>query len=377
MASFKKRGKTWQYTVSRYVDGKYKPIRKSGFKTQKEAKIAAAEVEDKLRKGMVTNPKEILFSDYFESWLNTYKVDIGANTLARYRNTLATIQGAFEGVYLQNISRRTYQEFLNNYAKNRSKRTVRKLNSHIRASVKDAIDEGLIYSDFTRNAVFGGNEGKKSDDKFLNVEESNLLLNELTKRINESPVYYLLILGLTSGMRFGEMVGLTRKDFNFLHNTITINKTWGYTNKMHNGFGKTKNESSNRTIVMDKKTMKLFEDWFSTTPDNIQRLVFYSSLSKYKVISNGVANKLLKRTIESINENISDDEDKIKSISLHGLRHTHASLLLYQGVSVYYVSKRLGHADIETTVNTYIHLVKELEEKNHQITTDAFMKMYG
>ena len=45
---------------------------------------------------------------------------------------------------------------------------------------------------------------------------------------------------------------------------------------------------------------------------------------------------------------------------------------MYQGVSVYSVSKRLGQADLETTVNTYIHLVKELEDKDNQITTEAF-----
>ncbi len=348
------------------VNGKSKPIRKSGFRTRKEATIAATEIENKLLKGMSINVEQILFSDYFESWLITYKTDIKKNTLERYKNTLETIKEHFEGLTIQKINKRSYQQFLNEYAKGRSKVTVRKINTHIRACVKDAIDEGLIHIDFTRNATITGEASKKQEEKFLNVEESNKLLKEIHNNLDVSPTYYLLLLGLTSGMRFGEMVGLQRNDFNFLHNTITINKTWGYTNKMHLGHGSTKTEE-NRTISMDQKTMHLFKKWFETQPDNIERLVFYSPQSKYKVISNGVANKVLKNTLERL---------KATQISVHGLRHTHASVLLYQDVSIYYVSKRLGHADINTTMNIYTHLVKELEEKNQQITNEIFESMY-
>jgi len=64
-----------------------------------------------------------------------------------------------------------------------------------------------------------------------------------------------LLLGLTSGMRFGELAGLTRNDFDFINNTISINKTWGYKKDSLKGLGPTKNEQSNRTIKMDQLTM--------------------------------------------------------------------------------------------------------------------------
>jgi len=65
MASFQKRGKTWQYTISRMVNGKSKPIRKGGFRTKKEAQIAAAEVESQLRKGLAPHLKDEPFDEYF------------------------------------------------------------------------------------------------------------------------------------------------------------------------------------------------------------------------------------------------------------------------------------------------------------------------
>ncbi|WP_054028606.1 site-specific integrase [Bacillus sp. FJAT-28004] len=366
MASFVKRGKTWQYTISRMIKGDSKPIRKGGFNTKKEAQVAAAEIENKLRKGITPHLRLEPFDQYFEEWLKVYKPNIANNTRERYLNTLKTIQEQFGGIPIQNITKRSYQAFLNEYGASRAKDTTRKINTHIRACVKEAIDEGIIHSDFTRRVTFSGSvPSKRPEEKHLNYFDSKRLLKELTDNLN-TLTNYLILLGLTSGMRFGELVGLTRSSFSFKTNEIIINKTWGYTNKMHEGFGPTKNEQSNRTITMDKKTMDLFMELFERTPENIHGLVFHSPQSKYKVISNNGANKALGLLLEKL---------KIDPITVHGLRHTHASILLYKGVSIYYVSERLGHGDIETTMQYYAHIVKELRERDVQSTIKTFENM--
>lgn len=73
MASFTKRGKTWQYTVSRMINGKPSPIRKGGFRTKKEAQIAAAEVEADLQKGIIPHFKKEPFDQYFKEWLEVFQ----------------------------------------------------------------------------------------------------------------------------------------------------------------------------------------------------------------------------------------------------------------------------------------------------------------
>lgn len=360
MASFQKRGKTWQYTVS----AKPKPIRKGGFNTKKEAQVAAAEVEANLQKGIVPHLKLEPFDEYFESWLNLYKSNIGKNTRARYLVTLETIKKEFGGVPIQNINKRSYQAFLNEYGETKGLATSKKLNSHIRACVKEAIDEGIIRVDFTRGVTLTGNKPKKTEDKHLNYFESKRLQKYLMNSLDPSNIMnYGILLLLTSGIRFGELVGLTRKDFDFKNNTISISKVWGYTNKMPEGFGPTKNEQSIRIIKMDKTTMNAFKELFTSTPDNLHGLVFFSPKSKYKVISNNGMNKALKVILTSQN---------IEPITVHGLRHTHISVLLYRRVSVTYVSERAGHKDINTTLGTYAHVLKELREEDEQATTSIF-----
>ncbi|MFS0647459.1 Arm DNA-binding domain-containing protein [Siminovitchia sp. 179-K 8D1 HS] len=267
MASFTKRGKTWQYTVSRRINGKSKPIRKGGFKTKKEAQVAAAEVEEGLRKGLVPYLRLEPFDKYFEEWIDLYKKDVSRVTIKRYKDTLRTIQEYFGHKPIQDISKRDYQAFLNEYGQTRAKETTRKLNNHIRACVRDAIDEGIIRVDFTRGATITGHvEAKRPEEKHLNYEESKVLLNELYNRLDRALAYYLLLLGLTSGMRYAEMVGLTRKDFDFKNNVINVDKTWDY--KTGDGFAKTKTDLSNRKIKMDARTMAAFKNLFAEMPSN-------------------------------------------------------------------------------------------------------------
>lgn len=197
------------------VNGKSKPIRKGGFKTKKEAQVAAAEIETDLRKGFLPILTPIPFVEYFETWINLYKKDIAESTLNSYNHSLKVVSEYFEDKTIQEITRNSYQDFLNEYGKNRTKMTTIKLNNQIRACVKDAVDDGYIRIDFTRNIVVTGNKGKRPDEKYLDYKESTLLLKELYKKLDNRLSYYLLLLALTSGMRYGELIGLTRKDFDF------------------------------------------------------------------------------------------------------------------------------------------------------------------
>ncbi|WP_051024257.1 MULTISPECIES: tyrosine-type recombinase/integrase [Bacillus] len=137
---------------------------------------------------------------------------------------------------------------------------------------------------------------------------------------------------------------------------------------MKEGFDPPKNEQSYRKIKIDSGTMRLFKQLIDTMPDNIHKLVFFSLSSKYKVISNNNVNSLLQKTLEYLN---------IQPISIHGLRHKNASVLLYQKVSIYYVSERLGYSNIETTLSYYAQVIKELRARDEKSTIKTFEDMTG
>lgn len=370
MASFQKRGKTWQYTVSRYIDGVYKPIRKGGFRTKEEARIAANEVENKLNKGLLPSLSPISLSDYFFDWIKVYKPHINKNTRERYLEVHKVIEIYFGNKPLRDIKKKNYQEFINDYGKTRSRETVKRLNTDVRACVQEAIEENIIAKDFTKNVIIFGLEPKKSEEKHLNYAETKKLIKFLYKKIDDMFYnkkiyigYFVILLGINTGMRYGEIIGLTKNDIDFENNTITINKIWGYKKQMKWGFGKTKNDSSNRVIKIGKKTAKVFEKLYTFLEDNEYNLIFYRPDSQYKVYANGPANELLKKTLKKLG---------LKEITMHGLRHTHASILLYKNVSINYVSQRLGHKDIDTTLKHYIHILKELQIKEERKTIKIF-----
>ena len=157
---------------------------------------------------------------------------------------------------------------------------------------------------------------------------------------------YFILLVAKTGMRFSEALALTPKDFDFSHQTLYINKTWDYKGK--GGFQPTKNKSSVRKIQIDWQLVIQFSELIKGLP--MDQPIFVKS-----TVYNSTVNDILCRHCEKNN---------IPVISIHGLRHTHASLLLFAGVSIASVAKRLGHSSMTTTQKTYLHIIQELENKD-------------
>lgn len=353
MATFQKRGSTWQYTISRYTNGKYDPIRKGGFRTKTEAKAVSDVIEGEMAQGISPVLKRDIFADYFEEWVLDLKSAKAGVTFTRYLNTLETIKKDLGQITLQDLTKRKYQRFLNEYGQTHAHSTIRKLNTHIRACVKDAVDEGRIRVDFTRDAEINSKVvSKESDERHLDYVESIDLLAELKKRLDKSLGYYLLLLALTTGMRFGELCGVKRSDFDFKKNVIRVRQAWDY--KSGTGFAPLKNKQSKRDIAVDEITMSIFEEKFKTLPLNIHSAVFFNVRSSKGTLTNEATNKLLKNTLKHLS---------IDPITIHGLRHTYISVLLYKGGSLQFVSERAGHSDVETTLKYYSHVLKEMRQE--------------
>ena len=158
---------------------------------------------------------------------------------------------------------------------------------------------------------------------------------------------WLILLIAKTGMRFSEALALTPKDFDFAHQTLSISKTWDY--KGEGGFLPTKNKSSVRKIQIDWQTVVQFSELVKKLPPEKPIFVLKDK------IYNSTVNDILERHCVKAN---------IPVISVHGLRHTHASLLLFAGVSIASVARRLGHSSMTTTQKTYLHIIQELENQD-------------
>ena len=165
----------------------------------------------------------------------------------------------------------------------------------------------------------------------------------LTPEINWD--WFIFIIAKT-GMRFSEALALTPKDFDFPHQSLIVNKTWDY--KGEGGLLPTKNKSSVRKIQLDWQTIIKFSELIKGLPED--KPIFVKG-----TVYNSTVNDRLERYCKEL---------EIPIISVHGLRHTHASLLLFAGVSIASVARRLGHASMTTTQKTYIHIIQELENRD-------------
>ena len=157
-----------------------------------------------------------------------------------------------------------------------------------------------------------------------------------------------------TGIQFLEALAVTPKNFDFSRQSLSITKTWNYKAE-EGGFLPTKNKSSVRKIPLDWHTVIQFATLIKDLHDD--KPIF----ADHKVF-NATANGVLTRRCK---------EAGIPVISIHGLRHTHASLLLFAGVSIASVAKRLGHSSMNTTERTYLHIIQELENKDIDLVMRA------
>ena len=292
--------------------------------------------------------KNMLFCDYYEEWVKLYKEgSIRPVTMKKYNLTLHWLKTLIPNLRVRQLDRANYQKLINAYAETHEKQTTMDFQCQVKAAIMDAIDEGLIKKDPTRKVIIGGKMPKAKKEKYLSLVELQKLTQDLDLEngINNDWLIYLIS---KTGLRFSEAVGLTPVDFNFDKATISINKTWNY--KDGGKFDYTKNDTSMRVIPIDKKLNKEFKKLCKDLPSN--KPIFIGEEGN---IYNSTVNDALKRHCKKVG---------ITNISVHGLRHTHASILLYSGVSVLSVSKRLGHSNIATTQKVYLHIILELENKD-------------
>ena len=289
---------------------------------------------------------QILFCDYYEKWIKVYKEGaIRKVTLEKYYMTHRWLKKLIPELKICEMTRINYQQLLNDYALYHERQTTMDFHHQLKGAILDAVDEGLLDRDPTRKAIIKGKTPAVKKIKYINQFELHTLLNSLNLKSEINWDWFILIVAKT-GLRFSEALALTPKDFDFGRQSISVSKTWDY--KGDGGFLPTKNKSSVRKVQIDWQTVIQFSELIKGLPED--KPIFVNGK-----VYNSTVNDILARYCRKAN---------VPVISVHGLRHTHASLLLFAGVSIASVARRLGHSSMNTTQKTYLHIIQELESQD-------------
>jgi integrase len=374
MASFRKHENgTWEYRV-RYKDRssqKHKEKSKRGFKTKKEAQLAAAKVEMDLDYYGFSEDGNEMVDKYFENWLEVYKKPhVKPITYSlQERNVRLNILPKWRGYKLKEIERTEYQRWINTLRETYTEGTVRRIHSIMNSAMNDAVHEFRIIREnpITRISVPKDNQDDK-EVKFFTIQQLDLFLSKVkapqkNAKYQHSIQYFVLFTLLArTGIRIGEALALTWDDIDLEEKKLNINKTLVYPTNSKPYLSTPKSKKSKRSIGLDDQTLQLLKKHRINRNEVYLRYMNYKKADTNIVFHQHEGRWLRTNVVREYFKEICK-RTNLPILSPHALRHSHAVHLLEAGASLKYVSERLGHSSIKTTADTYLHVTQKVEDQ--------------
>lgn len=353
---------TWRVRI-RYTDqlGKRRETQKRGFKTKKEALIYEREFFLKMSSDI-----NMSFESLSELYFQDVEMRLKKNTLSTKKFIVGQrIAPFFNHMKLVDITPSIIRKWQSHLLGMTSEHTGKKFTpTYIRTIYTQLVaifNYAVKFHNLKENPCHkAGTVGKKYGEEMniWTIEEFQKFIT-CPKLINETTKIGFLVLFWT-GMRIGELLALTKEDINFEKKTITINKSYQRI-KGQDIITTPKTSKSKRVINIDDNlilTLKTYIKKFYQLENNDRIFPRTRSIYEYEI----------KRISEAVN---------LKRIRVHDLRHSHASLLIHLGVNVVAISKRLGHENVQTTLNVYSHLYPNTNSDMMELLKDISNKKAG
>lgn len=324
-----------------------KRIQKSFYgRTKGEAREKADEYRAQYAKGETVN-KSVLFAEWAETWLNTYKKDNvkEATFETQYKKIIENhLTPYFQNIKLYEIKPINIQQFYQTKTEY-SESMVKKIKSTLFSIFETAIDNDIIIKNPAKNIRLPSYK-KPNEKRFYTEKHKNIVID-----FAKNHKYGLgIIIMLETGVRRGELLGLKWGDFDMDNNVLRVQRAVsdGYINgKMTLQIEENSNATKNHNRLIP------FENFLK------EILLKHKSESEY-VIPNtkGAVNSpsnYSKRMYRQFMRDLKEKHPAIDSLSPHELRHTYGTLLKNRGVDIYTIQQLLGHSKISTTADIYIH----------------------
>ena len=300
---------------------------------------------------MLLKSKKILYKDWIYAWLLEKKEYIKESTYANYSNNIFNhIIPKLGNYYLNELNHKIIQDFLLELSKNGRKdnngglaeKTIKDITIIIKGSIKKGINEDKI-----KHIELTFNYPKDNTEKKLYVltkREQNRITNYVLKNINSRNIG--LLISLYSGIRIGELCALRWEDVDFKKSCLTINKT------IQRIYIKDKDKNISKVIITTPKTKNANRE-IPINKDFLEILKKVKSDKKHYILT-GNDKYIEPRTYRKYFNKVLD-KLKIKHFNFHSLRHTFATNCISLGVDYKTVSELLGHANVNITLNLYVH----------------------
>ncbi|WP_206093763.1 site-specific integrase [Paludifilum halophilum] len=379
----RKRGNKWCFVLDVGRDpqtGKRKQKWFSGFKTKKEAQKAMTAKLHELNQGAYIEPSKITLADYLNRWLNDYaRINCSPRTLEGYEYIIEKhLIPDLGNITLDKLKPMDLQNYYGNKLINGRKDGSGGLSPRSVLHHHRVLHEALEYA--VRWQVIAINPAKaatppkpqKAQVNVLNKEE----IHQLLTASKGTPYYEPIFFAVNTGMRRGEIFGLRWKDINFENNIISVRQTLQRLKSEGLKFrDTTKTDGSRRTIFVSESVIDMLKKLKTKQAKNkIKAGPYYKNYDLVFAKNDGSPidvdyfSKAFGLLIKRIN---------LPHIRFHDLRHTHATLLLQQGEHPKVVSERLGHSTIAITMDTYSHVMPNMQKEAAQKLDDFLFKNGG
>ena len=353
------------------VTGKKKYTTRRGFKTRKEALLCEAKIKTEIANNGLLNTDVTTFKEIYELWYEGYQHTIKESTLVVNSYVFKLLLKKLETLQLRKITLPYCQKIINDYSKEFSLSTLKKIKIYGVMILEYAVKMKVIYSNPMKDVLL---PKKKVDvnsndaDLYYTKDELNHFL-KLVDSTNDIKLTAMFRVLAYTGIRKGELQALNWDDIDFNNNTININKTLSINSEYKITVQTPKSKSSIRKISIDEQTKLILKRWKAK-----QRELFFSVGTRVKkhqpCFTEEVTNSYL--YLNFMNDKLRKicKKHKFKEIKIHGFRHTHCSLLFESGFTIQEVQDRLGHSDLKTTMSIYAHVT----EKQRDNMADKFAK---
>ncbi|NFH89146.1 site-specific integrase [Clostridium botulinum] len=357
----RKRGSAWYYYFEAgKINGKRNKIERKGGNTKKEAlaalRLALNELNDT---GSCIHETNMSFSDYLDYWFNEYVMkNCKYNTQQTYKTFININLKPNLGIYkLKQLNYAGLQEFLNKqYAHGYSKNTLARLRSIITHSLEMAV--------FPYDLIKVNPAQYLTIPRFDNISKKNIVIsienfNKIIERFPCRTSFYIpLQIALNTGMRVGEVCGLTWDCVDFENKTIRVEKILIFKTKQGYEFGTPKTKKSIRTISIGDTLINILKSHKKWQEQNKQEYgEYYNDNNFVCTKENG---SFVTMTSLRYLSRIVNMELQIE-FNFHSLRHTHATMLLEGGANIKDIQDRLGHSSLSTTMNIYSHVTNKMK----------------